>query len=223
MNQITAEKIARYQLAFRESLKATTDKGWSWPKRKAMANKDAAQVSPSVAEAMSMIMIWRRKIKAAKPNAAAPMSSGEYYLINRALAWKTKQKKKYDTPKAIAVPANMSKATGISGAVGSTGIKFKKGYICDWYEQWFMENDTIHAQDKELAFALGCSQGAFTNARTKMREKGFEIDKTNGSWSVTARPVDERKKAQIDEVKDYLDVLARELAETQEKLASLGA
>ena len=55
-----------------------------------------------------------------------------------------------------------------------------------------------------------------------MREKGYEIDKTNGSWSVTARPVDERKQEQIDKLTNHLDFLGREVAEAKEKLVALG-
>ena len=104
-----------------------------------------------------------------------------------------------------------------------TGIYTKKGYICDWYQAWFEENDVIYAKDKELAFALQCSQSAFTNARSKMKEKGYEIEAQNGAWVVTARPMSEDRKQEIEDLTDYLINLGDEVEKAKTRLEELTA
>lgn len=67
--------------------------------------------------------------------------------------------------------------------------------------------------DKMLCYLLGCSLGAVTGARTKLRESGYQITSDGvGGWDVTERPDPQLWR---DLARQELDRLRRRIEEIE--------
>ena len=230
MNQITENNVGLYKVAYEEGIQETADSDLTWDQRKFQANIYAASISPSVAKAIGLVMDWRR---AADKTVVPPLSVAGYQLINGLMRWKTSikwqyAKEKYETVSVetpvetpVKTPAEATKANG--NTANGKSIRLDHGYISEWYEGWFQENDVLYARDKELASALGCSTGAFSFARHKMKEGGYEFECKNGVTKVTTRPIPEDRQQEIDKMDRYLAHLSNEIAQAQAQLETLRA
>ena len=223
---ITDSQVEIYQMWYEDSLQETNHTDALWKEHQNAANAAAADVIPEVAEALTQVMRTRRE---GTPN---DLNEGSVKRINTLLGWKVTMKPQYCKEGEWASGTNGSSETTPSGNLhgGKRGVYWDYGTLQPWYIKRLIKYGTVQASDSELTDLLGCHQGTFSSARTKMVAEGYTFlaDRDQGGgWTIDKRPVTkEDLKAMQQELTDKQSVIegarktARDLFELVETIQS---